>query len=193
MIGKLLRLILILLVVLLALLIYRLASPPKAEQPSRPAGSLGQGLPDMTAIDAQVKAMQAQAQVAMEGAQALARRLDAEQHARAVFISEFAMTTALKVAMSECYLSNGAWPMDGCGIDPDDLRGNLLERVSIEAGGAYLLHFTAGLGLPEITVRMQGEANSVGVRWHCSSPDYPGIARLLPDCDYRENFRGISP
>ncbi len=191
MIGKLLRLILLLLAVLLAVLIYQLVSPPAADPVPRTASPLG-ALPDTSHIDAQVEAMRAQVQQAMEQAQLMAGQID-EQRARAVFINDFAMTTALKVAMSECYLSNGAWPMDGCGIDPDDLRGKLLERVSIEAGGAYLLHFKAGFGLPEISVRMQGEANSVGVRWQCSSPDYPGIARLLPDCDYRENIRGISP
>jgi hypothetical protein len=34
---------------------------------------------------------------------------------------------------------------------------------------------------------MQGSINSAGIRWHCSSPDYAGIARLLRDCEYQEN------
>jgi hypothetical protein len=182
MVGRLLILVLMLLAVLLAALIYRVLSTPSADPVPRSASPLG-ALPDTSHIDAQVEAMRAQAQQAIEQTQVMARQID-EQRARAVFVNDFALTTTLKVAMSECYLSNGVWPLDGCGVNPDDLRGKLLDRVSFEPDGVYLLHFKADLGLPEITVRMQGSANSVGVRWQCSSADYAGISRLLPDCEY---------
>jgi hypothetical protein len=182
MIGRLLSLVLLLLAALLAVLIYRLISPPEADPIPRSASTLGP-VPDTSQIDAQVEAMRAQAERAIEQTQVMARQID-EQRARAVFINDFALTTVLKVAMSDCYLSNGVWPLDGCGVDPDDLRGKLLERVSFEPDGVYLLHFKADLGLPEITVRMQGKGNSAGVRWHCSSADYAGISRLLADCEY---------
>lgn len=109
----------------------------------------------------------------------------AEQVARATFINDIAPISMLKIAMVECYYNDGQWPIDGCGIELDELRGELLRQVTVESGGVIQMAFQAGRGLPEISVRLQPESQNRGIQWLCTSPDYAQINELLPHCHYR--------
>lgn len=172
MLGRLLRVALLLLVVLLAVLIYRLLFPVQtAESPreAAPAPTSPVNAPMAgysPADDPQLQAIERYA-------------------GRASFVGDFARTTVLRIAMTECYMQDGQWPSDGCGVDLADLRGTLLETARIEAEGQIVLNFAAGKGLPAITVMLTPSVDTVGVRWHCSSPDYAEIGTLLNDCEFR--------
>jgi len=114
-----------------------------------------------------------------------ARAYEADQVARAVFVNDIMSISMLKIAMVECYYNDDRWPIDGCGIELDELRGELLRQVVIEPGGVIKLAFQAGHGLPEISVRLQPELQKHRIQWLCTSPDYAQINELLPHCHYR--------
>lgn len=175
MLGRLLRVALLLLIVLLAVLIYRLlfptelATPLDAAAPTSTSRPLDPPLAGYSpADDPQLQAIERYA-------------------GRASFVGDYARTMPLRIAMTECYLDTGEWPSDGCGVQLEDLRGPLLQTARVEAEGLIVLDFAAGQGLPALTVQLRPSVDSVGVRWHCSSPDYPEIASLLNDCEYRGN------
>ncbi|MCB1626591.1 MAG: pilin [Xanthomonadales bacterium] len=171
MLGRLLRLVLLLLAILLAALIYRVLFPMQpAPVPGVTSSSEVQAPMHFDPnTDPQLRAMRDYADQAA---------------ARATFVGEFAQVMALRVAMTECYMNDGHWPDDGCGVLLSDLQGKLLQTASIGEEGLIRLDFRAGMGLPAITVELQPTVNTVGVRWQCSSPNHAEIGRLLTDCEY---------
>ena len=173
MLGRLLRLVLLLLAILLAVLIYRLLFPQPAATVAPSTGS-SRPVPAQPPYDPNTDP------------QLQAMRDYADQAAgRAIFVGEFARVMALRVAMTECYMNSGRWPKDGCGVKLEDLEGKLLQMARIEDEGQIRLDFRAGMGLPAMTVRLRPAVNTVGVRWLCSSPDHAEIGRLLSDCEYQ--------
>lgn len=109
----------------------------------------------------------------------------ADQVARATFINDIASVSMLKLVMVECYHNDGEWPIDGCGIDLAEMRGELLRQVTVEPDGVIQMAFQAGRGLPEISVRLQPELQKRGIQWLCTSADYAQISELLPDCHFQ--------
>ncbi|MCB1607564.1 MAG: hypothetical protein KDI71_11365 [Xanthomonadales bacterium] len=126
----------------------------------------------------------AQADATIDQAIARNQQYEARQRGRAVFASEFGPVTMLRVAMAECYYSDGRWPVDGCGVHLEDFQGELLQSVQIGEQGRIQMHFGEGLGLPAIDLTLVPVVNTVGIKWRCSSANYPQIRTLLHDCAY---------
>lgn len=112
--------------------------------------------------------------------------LAALPQANAILAGDIAATTGVRVALTECYYTQGRWPDTpaSCGIDPAAYRGQLLERVRIEADGRYVAVLRAGHGLPAGEIRFTPTSSGTALRWECSTPSYPDIARVLPACRY---------
>lgn len=130
------------------------------------------------------------AAIAQDAEQALAQiedrseRMQRAAHERALFAAEVALTSGLRVALAECWMNWGEWRIDRCGIATDDYRGRLLQRVTVAPDGAFVLTFGPALDVAAGELRFQPAASAVGVRWDCSTADYPAIARVLPGCEY---------
>jgi hypothetical protein len=113
-----------------------------------------------------------------------AEQMHLQAQERALFAGEVALTSGLRMALAECYMNWGEWRIDQCGIAPDDYRGRLLEHVTLQPGGAFELSFGPALGVAAGRLRFQPAVSAVGVRWDCSTGDYPSIAGVLPGCVY---------
>ncbi|MBA8889367.1 hypothetical protein FHW12_003610 [Dokdonella fugitiva] len=127
-----------------------------------------------------------QSRKAIEENNARSEAFAAQQQARAILAGDIGATAGVRVALVECYQTEGRWPDDParCGIDPSAYKGHLLDRVRVEAGGRYVAVLHAGYGLPAGEIRFTPTATGAVVQWNCSTPSYPEIERVLPTCRY---------
>ena len=127
-----------------------------------------------------------QSRKAIEENNARSEAFAAQQQARAILAGDIGATAGVRVALVECYQTEGRWPDDParCGIDPAAYKGHLLERVRVEAGGRYVAVLHAGYGLPAGEIRFTPTATGAVVQWNCSTSSYPEIERVLPTCRY---------
>jgi hypothetical protein len=133
---------------------------------------------------ARTAAITRDASQALEQVEDRAEQLHLQAQERALFASEVALTSGLRMALAECYMNWGAWRIDQCGIAANDYRGRLLEQVTLQPGGAFELSFGPAFGVAAGQLRFQPDVTAVGVRWDCSTGDYPAIGRVLPGCVY---------
>jgi hypothetical protein len=127
------------------------------------------------------------ARQAIDDNHAHAEQLAAADRARAVLASELALTSGLRVALTECYHNFGEWsadPATRCGIDPAAYHGRLLEQVRLEADGAFVASLRAGFGLAAGEIRFTPDATGANVLWNCSTRSYADIASVVPACSY---------
>lgn len=134
----------------------------------------------------QAAAIAEESRRAIEDNNARSEALASQQQARAILAGDIAVTSGVRVALTECYYSQGQWPDDParCGIDPAAYKGHLLDRVRVEAGGRYVAVLHAGYGLPAGEIRFAPASNGTIVQWDCNTPSYPDIERVLPTCRY---------
>lgn len=130
---------------------------------------------------------------AIEDNAARSEAFAAQQQARAILAGDIGATAGVRVALVECYQTEGRWPDDParCGIDPAAYKGHLLDRLRVEAGGRYVAVLHAGYGLPAGEIGFTPTATGATVQWGCTTASYPEIERTLPTCRYEP--RAASP
>lgn len=141
----------------------------------------------------QAAAIAEESRKTIEDNNARSEALAEQQQARAILAGDIAVTAGVRVALTECYQTEGRWPDEParCGIDPAAYRGHLLDRVRIEAGGRYVAVLHAGYGLPAGEIRFTPTTTGATVQWNCSTSSYPGIERMLLTCRY-EPYAGAA-
>ncbi|GAA0722768.1 hypothetical protein [Dokdonella soli] len=141
----------------------------------------------------QAEAIAEENRKAIEANRARSEELAAANSARAVLAGDLARAAAVRVALTECYNSMGAWPADmtQCGIDAAGYKGHLLDEVRLESGGRYVLVLHAGYGVPAGEVRFTPSATGASILWNCATESYAEIARIIPTCRYEGN--GAAP
>ncbi|MBN8482842.1 MAG: pilin [Xanthomonadales bacterium] len=123
---------------------------------------------------------------------ALAATLAAEQRAIEAVRGDVVAASAARVAVAEYYMSNLRTPATNAeaGLpESAKYRGASLRSLSVGEGGRLVLTFDAVSGRDGGTIEFVpdlGGVEAMGMQWHCTTRDYPWIARALPSCELVE-------
>jgi hypothetical protein len=99
-------------------------------------------------------------------------------------------TSGMKVAIAENYENTGKLAAGNSEVglpEPEEIRGQSLRSATVGPNGVIELVFDAKSGKDGGRIRLipdPSDAEAMGVRWRCETPDYPQIKRALPTCDY---------
>ena len=144
--------------------------------------------------EAQVARLAGDVRQSQEGSQHLAQRLAkieqaALSPAQLALAQDFATASALKVGVTEYFMTQGRWPENNAAVGlpaPEQYRGDALRSATVLPAGVIELRFVRPGAPGSASVRLVADAenSAMGVRWRCESPDYAEIGRVLAACTY---------
>ncbi|MDH3744311.1 MAG: pilin [Acidobacteriota bacterium] len=114
-----------------------------------------------------------------------------EGHVKAGFLEHgLASANPVKRDVIQYYEEYGKMPSsnDELGLpEPADLSGRSLRGIEVTEGGQLILTFSYELGVDQGRIYLTPSlANPTMNSWSCTTPSYPKIEKLIPECEFRE-------
>lgn len=110
----------------------------------------------------------------------------ADQDRRRMAADALAQTQGYKVALTESFMSNGAWAAQAAdaGLPPHRTNaGSAIRDIAVGAQGTITVTFDENFA-PGTRLRLvpQSDPGTYQVRWRCSTTGDADLKRYLPDC-----------